>query len=317
VRIAEGAASRRVAVVTPRCEPGLGETKPTSRKHMSRTGLRPRAATAAGLLFRRAFTTPSTSPRIPMRRSTLRFARAAAVTAAALLSACSDAPTAASPARLASSKGSSSQPAPTGGATSVVSVTVSPAIVASGATAGYVVGGTSGTGTVTLGAATTAPVVVSLSSDNGYVMPVPASVTVPAGQRSAAFPVATLAVTGTFTLNVSAGVESITASARVYVVPTAQTDIIAIPRLDLSAKRTSPPLGEVKIEATSTDPSAVLRAEYAGQVVATLTNNGGGRYSATFTVPTLDGDIVVRSQFGGCAVRATNRPTGSRSCPSL
>ncbi|MEJ7813389.1 MAG: hypothetical protein WKG32_23480 [Gemmatimonadaceae bacterium] len=61
----------------------------------------------------------------------------------------------------------------------------------------------------------------------------------------------------------------------------------------------------------------MLRAEYAGGVVATLTNNGGGRFSATFTIPSLDADITVRSQTGGCGVRATNRPTPSRSCPSL
>jgi hypothetical protein len=39
--------------------------------------------------------------------------------------------------------------------------------------------------------------------------------------------------------------------------------------------------------------------------------------SATFQIPTLDTDIEVRSQTNGCAVRATNRPTGWRSCPSL
>jgi hypothetical protein len=170
---------------------------------------------------------------------------------------------------------------------------------------------------VLLSAVAAAPTTVSLSSDNGFVMPVPSSVTVAAGQRSATFPVGSIPVTGTFTLNISGGVESITATTRVYVVPTAQTDIITIPRLDLSPKRTSPPLGEVKIEATSTNASAVLTAFYAGQPVATLTNNGGGRFSGTFQIPTLDTDIEVRSQTGGCAVRATNRPTGSRSCPSL
>jgi hypothetical protein len=190
--------------------------------------------------------------------------------------------------------------------------------VVSGASGGYVVGGTSGTGTVTLSATASVATVVGLSSDNAFVMPVPASVTVAAGQRSATFPVGpTHTVTGTFTLNVFAGVNGSSATRRVYVVPTATTDILTIPRLDLSPKSTSPALGEVKIQATSTNPSAVLTAVWAGTTVATLHNDGGGRYSATFTLPTLDGDVEVHSNFGGCAVRATNRPTASRSCPSL
>lgn len=222
--------------------------------------------------------------------------------------------------RGSSGGGTSAPPPTTSGAVTVASVTVSPSIVVAGASsaAGYVVGGTSGVGSVTLSAASATPTDVALSSDNSFVMPVPSLVTVAAGQRSATFPVGSIPVTGTFTLNVSAGVASITAASRVYVVPTAGTDIITIPRLDLSPKQTTPPLlGEVKIEATSTNPSAVLTAYYAGTPVATLTNNGGGRYSATFTVPTLDTDIEVRSQFGGCGVKATNRPTPSRSCPSL
>lgn len=213
--------------------------------------------------------------------------------------------------------GGTTTPPPSTGSPTVTSVTVSPGIVVQGTAAGYVVGGTTATGTVTLSAAAVAPTTVALSSDNSFVLPVPSAVTVPAGQRSATFPVGSLAVHGTFTLNISAGVGSITATTRVYVVPTAQTDILTIPRLDLSPKRTSPPLGEVKIEATSTNPAAVLTAYYAGSPVATLTNNGGGRFSATFTIPTLDTDIEVRSQTNGCAVRATNRPTGSRSCPAL
>jgi hypothetical protein len=252
---------------------------------------------------------------------------ASALAAAALLAACADdaiappvVPHAVTSAESGSGSGGSgggTTTTPTGTLT-VVGVTVSPSIVGTGASGGYLVGGTSGTGTVTLSAAAPSATVVGLSSDNGFVMPVPPSVTVAAGQRSATFPVGpTHTVTGTFTLNVFAGVNGSSATGRVYVVPTATTDILTIPRLDLSPKRTSPPLGEVRMQATSTNPNAVLTAVWGGSVVATLRNEGGGRYSATFTLPTLDTDVEVRSNFGGCAVKATNRPTGSRSCPAL
>lgn len=209
-------------------------------------------------------------------------------------------------------------PAPGGGgAPNVASVVVSPSITVQGVTSGFVVGGTTGTGTVTLTAVASAATTVSLVSDNSFVMPVPATVTVPAGQRSATFPVGSLPVRGTFTLNISAGVATISANARVYVAPSANTDIITLPTLTLNPKRTSPQLGEVRVQATSTNPNATLTAYFAGSPVATLTNNGGGRFSATFLIPALDTDIEVRSQTNGCGVRGTNRLTPSRSCPSL
>jgi hypothetical protein len=252
-------------------------------------------------------------PVISLRPVAARAAFAPLMLLALLLGACNDGPTAVASNGLPTlSKGSGSSlapaPAPTGAPT-VSSLSVSPNVI---------VGGTTGQATVTLSAApATCCAVVLVWSDNSFVLSAPDSVVIAPPARSATFTVTTIPVTGTFTLNLSAGINSTIQSARVYVTPTAETDLLTIPRLDLSPKSTSPPLGEVKIEATSTNPSAVLTAEYAGTPVATLRNNGGGKYSATFTIPTLDTDIVVRSNFGGCAVKATNRPTPSRSCPSL
>jgi hypothetical protein len=57
-----------------------------------------------------------------------------------------------------------------------------------------IAGGQAGTGTVTLAGAPDVPETVYLQSTGG-ILTVPASVTIPAGQTTAAFPITTVAVT--------------------------------------------------------------------------------------------------------------------------
>jgi hypothetical protein len=66
-----------------------------------------------------------------------------------------------------------------------------------------------------------------------------------------------------------------------------------------SAKR------ELRVEASSTSSSATLRAyvNATGELIGTLSNNGGGKYSAQFTWPTNPQTILVRSSLGGSATR--------------
>src|SRR5882672_2496711 len=82
-----------------------------------------------------------------------------------------------------------------------------------------VIGGSPSTGTVMLsGQALTGGAVVSLSSDNTAAA-VPASVTVPPGGTSATFPVTTVAVTASTTLNISASYGGVTHMASLTVTP--------------------------------------------------------------------------------------------------
>ena len=81
-----------------------------------------------------------------------------------------------------------------------------------------VVGGNSSTGTVTLTAAATANLVVTLSSDNASAT-VPPSVTVPQGATSASFSIGTKSVTSSTVANISAAFNGMTKIAALTVTP--------------------------------------------------------------------------------------------------
>jgi hypothetical protein len=80
-----------------------------------------------------------------------------------------------------------------GGSIATLSLTIEPSL-ASVTIPATIVGGQAGTGTVTLAGAPDAPDTVYLQSDWG-ILTVPNSVTIPAGQTSATFPITTVAVT--------------------------------------------------------------------------------------------------------------------------
>jgi hypothetical protein len=85
------------------------------------------------------------------------------------------------------------------------------------------------------------------------------------------------------------------------VTPTRPPDTVSITRAEYSSGNR-----ELRIEATSTSSSAVLRAYVTSnnQLIGTLTNNGGGRYQGRFTWPSNPQNITVRSSLGGSATRA-------------
>jgi hypothetical protein len=64
-----------------------------------------------------------------------------------------------------------------------------------------------------------------------------------------------------------------------------------------SSKRT------LRVEATSTSSSATLRVfvTSTGQLIGTLSNNGGGQYRGELSVSTNPQNITVRSSLGGVA----------------
>jgi hypothetical protein len=89
-----------------------------------------------------------------------------------------------------------------GGSTAMTSVTIEPSI-ASVTVPATITGGQSATGTVTLAGAPDAPDTVNLQSDWG-ILTVPNSVTIPAGQTSATFPITTVPVDSDSPVSISA-----------------------------------------------------------------------------------------------------------------
>jgi hypothetical protein len=89
-----------------------------------------------------------------------------------------------------------------GGSTASTSVTIEPSL-ASVTLPATIVGGQSGTGTVTLAGAPDVAETVYLDSTGG-ILTVPNSVTIPAGQTSVTFPITTAAVTSDSQVNVIA-----------------------------------------------------------------------------------------------------------------
>jgi len=81
---------------------------------------------------------------------------------------------------------------------------------------------------------------------------------------------------------------------------TLSTAIVSITRAEYGVSK-----HWLRVEATSTDASATLTAYVTatGQVIGTLVNNGGGRYSLQISWPSNPQNITVRSSAGGSASR--------------
>jgi hypothetical protein len=165
-----------------------------------------------------------------------------------------------------------------------------------------VTGGNSSQGTVTLSApAPSGGASVTLTSGNTSVASVPASVTVPAGVTSAAFTATTNSVTTSTPVTISASYGGITRTTTLTVNAALAGDTVAIQRAEYTVSNR-----ELRLEATSTSGGAVLRCYVTatGELIGTLTNDGGGRYRGQFTWATNPQNVTVRSSLGGSATRA-------------
>jgi hypothetical protein len=161
--------------------------------------------------------------------------------------------------------------------------------------------GGAGVGTVLLNAAAPAGgATVALSSSNPPVATVPASVTVPMGATSANFPIATVACTSG-SATVSGTYSGVTQSAALNVISSA--DYVAIGQAAYFKTWRL-----LRVSATSTDPSAVLRVYVtsSGTLIGTLSNLGGGRYSGQFPRSANPKHITVRSSSCGSASAAVS-----------
>lgn len=178
------------------------------------------------------------------------------------------------------------------GGPQLIGLRFTPPLVAGGS-------GTS-TGRVYLGSPT-AGTTLSLTSANPAAAGVPAQVTVPALATIAAFPVTT-GVVGTATpvvITATAGNGS-TTSTTLNVTPqpgAPGSDTVRVTRAEWDR-------GRLRIEATSTNPNAVLTVFFASapdEPSFNLTNNGGGRYSTERQWLDNPLPIIVRSTYGGTA----------------
>jgi len=163
-----------------------------------------------------------------------------------------------------------------------------------------VTGGNSSTGTVTLTAVAPAATTVAVTSNNAAAI-VPVSVIVPAGSQSRSFSVNTTQVPATTSAIITASLNNTSRSATLTINPAAGgTDTVTITRAEYDSGQR-----RLRVEATSTRSTATLQVfvTSSGQLIGTLSNNGGGRYRGEFAWPVNPQSITVRSNFGGQATR--------------
>lgn len=89
-------------------------------------------------------------------------------------------------------------------------------------------------------------------------------------------------------------------SVMITVMPAASTDTVSISRAEYRSGTR-----RLTINAASSNATATLRVHNTASnaLIGTLTNNGGGNFSGTFTVTSNPGNITVRSSAGGSASR--------------
>jgi hypothetical protein len=153
-----------------------------------------------------------------------------------------------------------------------------------------VTGGTPSTGTVTLnGPAPSGGAIVSLSSNNAAVAPVPASVTVPAGATTTTFSVSTGAVAASTTVIISASYGSETSqAASLTVIPPILSSISLSPT---SVTAGSSSTGTVTLNGRAPSGGSQVTLSSSNPNVAAVPPSGSvtvpaGATTATFTVTT-------------------------------
>lgn len=151
-------------------------------------------------------------------------------------------------------------------------------------------------GTVTLSGPADSTATVSLSSSNGALVSLPASVTVTAGAASVSFPVALQPAAADTAVSISAAMGGVTQTARVTILH--PLDSVKIAKAEYAVRAF-----QLKVDATSTSASASLTVWNAGTaaLIGALANAGGGKYTGTFTVSPAVLSITVKSSLGGIA----------------
>jgi len=150
----------------------------------------------------------------------------------------------------------------------------------------------------------------TVSSSNSAVLSVPSSIFMPAGTSTVRFTGNARNVTSTQSAtvrvrNTQLGGRDVTVTVTpgTTTPPPPATDTVRITRAEYdSSKRV------LRVEATSTSSSATLQVfvSATGQLIGTLSNNGGGQYRGELNSATNPQNITVRSSLGGVATRAVD-----------
>src|SRR3954467_1047588 len=170
-----------------------------------------------------------------------------------------------------------------------------PSLTSVSVTPTTVVGGGAATGTVTFTGVTNGANVL-LSTSNPAVVQVPSDTVVNGGAASAAFPVSTTPVTSNTTVTIKAAWVGVTRTTTITVTPGTPP---AADRVTITKARWKARL--LTIEATSTNPTAILSVFIGGGFAFELTNRGGGRYTDQRGFVTRPDQLTVKSSFGGSA----------------
>jgi hypothetical protein len=162
-----------------------------------------------------------------------------------------------------------------------------------------VAGGSSSQGTITLSAAAQSATTISLTSLNSPAVTVPSSVSIPAGATTATFPVTTASVSSQITATIRASLNGTSRDATLTVTPAGDT--VNIERAEYTVSNRV-----LRVEATSTRTNATMQVfvTSSGQLIGTLTNNGGGKYGRELSWSVNPQNITVQSSFGGSAARS-------------
>jgi hypothetical protein len=207
-----------------------------------------------------------------------------------------------------------------------ISLTLDPAVASAP-------GGSSGT--VRLASPAPSDTLLFLSSSNPAVASVNSAVVVPQGAVAGGFFVNVPVLDTTTTVTISVSGAGVTKTAALTVqppgggapptptpVPPTATTAPPPPQATATPTRTPTPSAgdtvtitraeystgnrELRVEATGTNSGAVLQAfvTSTNQLIGTLNNDGGGRYSGRFSLSTNPQNVTVRSSLGGSASRS-------------
>jgi hypothetical protein len=162
-------------------------------------------------------------------------------------------------------------------------------------------GGSAAQGTVTISSAAPTSTTVVLSSSGAPLVSVPAGVTIPAGATSANFAIATTALSSQFSSTITASLNGLSRSAVLTTTPASAGDTVGISRAEYDSRNRI-----LRVEASSNRTNATLQVfvTSSGQLIGTLSNNGGGKYSGQLSWPVNPQNVTVRSNLGGQASRA-------------
>jgi hypothetical protein len=157
-------------------------------------------------------------------------------------------------------------------------------------------GGFTTQGTVVLSGVADSAATVFLSSSNGALVSLPASVTVPAGAASATFPITPQPVAADVPVSIFASMSGATRVAALTILR--PLDSVQTTKAEYTGRSL-----QLKVEATSTSTAASLTVWNAGTgaLIGALVPAGGSKYTGSFTASPAVLSISVKSSLGGIA----------------